>query len=182
MKILIIQPDSKQIQKAISLMKEKIEGRDQELSQDIYHSRSQGIIVEIWDSAKLPITCVDIKKSEADLFINFNLAGFEQSTLTDGLAYNLLDCKQIHILLEDHLINEKYLMKQLSISMFLYCVDREYCRYLQKKYPDIPYLKAVEGWKSDEEENSTANHVEALERVIREVIQLCGMFPSKSIV
>ena len=163
-------------------MKKKLEKSSQNTLQNIFSNMSQAITVEIWDSAKSLVTCADVKKSEADLFINFNLSGFGQSTLTDGIAYNLLNCKQIHILLKDKLPEEKYLAKQLSISMFLYCVDREYCRYLQKKYPDIPYLKAVEGWKSDEEENSTANHVEALERVIREVIQLCGMFPSKSIV
>lgn len=177
MKILIIQPDSKQIQKAISLMKEKIEERDQELSQDISHSRSQGIMVEIWDSAKLPITCVDIKKSEADLFINFNLAGFEQSTLTDGLAYNLLDCKQIHILLEDHLINERYLMKQLSISMFFYCEGAEYYHYLKGKYCNIPYLKMIEGCKKNGKENSDENYAEVLYYIVREVMRCCRMIP-----
>lgn len=174
MKILITQPSAGQMQKVIRLLKEKMEKGAQNIT--------SGITVEIWDSARGQITCSDIEKSEADLFINFNLLGFGQSTLTDGIAYNLLNCKQLHILLNDKLPEEKYLAKQLSISMFLYCMDREYCRYLQKKYPDIPYLKAVEVWKRDEEENSTVNHAEALERVIREVIQLCGMLPSKSIV
>lgn len=164
MKILIAQPTNVQMQKAIRLLKEKMEKSAQNIT--------SGITVEIWDSARCQITCEDIKRSEADLFVNFNLSGFGQSTLTDGIAYNLLNCKQIHIFLKDKLPEEKYLAKQLSISMFFYCVDGEYCRYLQKKYPDIPYLKAVEGWKRDEEKDSTANHAEALERIIREVIQL----------
>lgn len=177
MKILITRPAAGQMQKAIKLLKEKMEKSSQKDLQNIPQSIVPNIIVEIWDSAGGQITCADIEKSEADLFISFNLSGFGQSTLTDGIAYNLLNCKQLHILLKDKLPEEKYLAKQLSISMFFYCTDGEYCRYLQKKYPDIPYLKAIEGWKRDEEENSTANHAEALERIIREVIQLCGMLP-----
>lgn len=173
MKIFITQPASRQIQKVIKLMKEKLEGSSQNTLQNIPHNAFPNITVEIWDSASPQITCADIKKSEADLFINFNLSGFGQSTLTDGIAYNLLDCKQIHILLKDNLAEEKYLAKQLSISMFFYCADVEYCRRLQKKYPDIPYLKAIESWKKGEEENNTANHAEALEHVVWEVIQLC---------
>ena len=41
----------------------------------------------------------DTLKSEAvDLLVTYNLAGFELCTLTDGLAYNLVDCRQIHLL------------------------------------------------------------------------------------
>lgn len=167
MKILITQPADGQMQKAIRLLKEKMEKSAQNIT--------LGITVEIWDSARCQITCADIKKSEADLFINFNLSGFGQSTLTDGIAYNLLNCKQIHILLKDKLPEEKYLAKRLSISMFFYCTDAEYCRYLQEKYPDIPYLKLIEEWKNDGEGNSIENHAESLSGIVREVIQLCGM-------
>lgn len=177
MKILIVQPDRGQMQKIISLLKEKIEKCSQEFIDNDPQSKSQGITVEIWDNTKLPVTCADIKKSEADLFINFNLAGFEQSTLTDGIAYNLLNCKQIHILLKDHLPHEKYLAKQLSISMFFYCAGREYFQYLQGKYPDLPYLKMIEGWKRDGEENSAGNCVQALYAIVREVMLLCRMHP-----
>lgn len=177
MKILIVQPDSGQMQKIISLLKEKIEKNSQEFSEDDPQSKFEGITVEIWDSAKLPVTCADIRKSEADLFINFDLAGFEQSTLTDGIAYNLLDCKQIHILLKNRLPHEKYLAKQLSISMFFYCADREYFQYLQGKYPDLPYLKMIEGWKREGEENSTERCVQALYAIVREVMLLCRMHP-----
>ena len=174
MKILIAQPASRQIQKAISLMKEEIEGGSRELLQNISNGKSQGVTVEIWDSAKLPVTCAEIKKSDADLFINFNLAGFEQSTLTDGIAYNLLDCKQIHILLEDHLPQEKYLAKQISISMFFYCMDAEYYCYLQEKYPDIPYLKVAESWEKGGKENRSENYADALYCMIREVMSFVG--------
>lgn len=177
MKILITQPASIQMQKTIKLLKEKLERNPQNTLQNILPNMSQGIDVEIWDSAKSLVTCADIKKSEADIFVNFNLAGFEQSTLTDGIAYNLLNCKQIHILLKDELPEEKYLARQLSISMFFYCTDAEYCKYLQDKYPDIPYLRTIEEWEKDREENSVEDHAEALERIVREVIRFCRMLP-----
>jgi len=173
MKIVITQLSSGQMQQAISLMKEKLETNHQNASQNDPFHTSSNLAVEIWGSNKPQITCADIKKSEADLFVCFDLAGFEQSTLTDGIAYNLLDCKQIHILLEKELTNEKYLAKQLSISMFFYCADAEYCRYLREKYPDIPYLKAIEGWK--EEENRAEENAEILYGVIREIMRNCRM-------
>lgn len=173
MKIVITQPSSRQMQQVISLMKERLETNHQNASQNDPFHTSSNFTVEIWDSNKPQITCADIKKSEADLFVCFDLAGFEQSTLTDGIAYNLLDCKQIHILLEKELTNEKYLAKQLSISMFFYCADAEYCQYLREKYPDIPYLKAIEGWK--EEENRAEENAEILYGVIREIMRNCRM-------
>ena len=180
MKILIAQASSKQMQKTLSLMKEKMEGKYQNFSQGVSQHIAQSISVEICGNKKLPITCADIRKSEADLFINFDLAGFEQSTLTDGIAYNLLDCKQIHILLRDKLPGERYLAKQLSISMFFYCADLKYCQYLQSKYPDMPYLKAIEGWKKNGQENredSIEKNAEIFCDIVREVLEICRMLP-----
>ena len=147
MKILIVQPDRGQMQKIISLLKEKIEKCSQEFIDNDPQSKSQGITVEIWDNTKLSVTCADIKKSEADLFINFNLAGFEQSTLTDGIAYNLLNCKQIHILLKDHLPHEKYLAKQLSISMFFYCAG--FICHCPGGYAVMPDASAMNGKRGE---------------------------------
>lgn len=177
MKILIVQTSSRQIQYTTNLLKKKLEKDHQNSFQDISLNRSPNIAVEIWDSTKPQITCADIKRSKADLFINFNLNGFEQSTLTDGIAYNLLDCKQLHILLKSRLPEERYLAKQLSISMFFYCVDPEYCEYLQDKYPDIPYLKTIEGWKKEGEENSASKNADILFSIVREIAKFCRMVP-----
>lgn len=175
MKILIGPTSSRQMQKAIKLMKKMLEEKQQNYLQDVSQIEEQQIVVEVWDDIKSPITCADIRKSGADLFIDFDLAGFVQSTLTDGIAYNLLDCKQIHILFGDRIPEERYLVKQLSISMFFYTTDAEYCRYLRDRYPDMPYLKVIEGWKKDEEENSAGDYAEKLCSIILEVMQLCGM-------
>lgn len=80
---------------------------------------------------------------DADFLITFDLNGFEQSTLAGGISYNLLNCKQIHFLLNRNLSNESYLSKQLSLSMFFFCSDNAYYHYLLDTYPDIPYLEPI---------------------------------------
>ena len=162
MKILIAPTASGNIRKTAEFMKENLQtmGRD--------------IAIELWQEPGRPVTCADIKKSEADLFVNFNLSGFEQSTLTDGIAYNLLDCKQVHFLLADELANEKFLARLLSISMFFYCADEDLCRKLREKYLDIPYLKIVEGWEKDGEK-SPQKKAETLCQAVREVLEICQM-------
>lgn len=119
----------------------------------------------------LELAALDLKKNPAEVVVTFNLAGFDISTLTDGLSYNLVDSKFIHFLLHENLPNEKYLSKQLSISMFFYCVGKEYCDYLWKTYPEIPWLKELTGWNAEETQNTESNVaciVSAIEEVIRE--------------
>lgn len=132
MKILIVQTVKEQ-EEVLAELREKLQLRYPDAA------------VELWDSIKAPVTYAQLREAEPDLFINFDLTGFEQSTLTGGIAYNLLNCKQIHILLQDRLTNEKYLKKQLSISMFFYCVSHTCFEYLSRTYPDIPYLKEMTG-------------------------------------
>lgn len=114
-----------------------------------------------------------VKELSPDMLITVNLEGFEQSTLTDNISYNLLDCKQIHFIFDKNLPNERYLIKPLSISMFFYCTDDEYCKYLLEKYPDIPYLKTmnIEGIEQD---SVTAN-VDALWKSVCEVMKICKL-------
>ena len=88
MKILIVQTASAKIQKIARRLKEKLQDCD------------KNITVELWEESRRQIACADIRQAQADLFITFNLAGFEQCTLTGGVAFNLLDCKQIHFLLD----------------------------------------------------------------------------------
>lgn len=100
-----------------------------------------------------------IQNAGADLLVTVNLAGFDTNTFTDSVSYNLLSCKQIHILWDKHLSNEKVLRHPLSIAMFFVCVGMDYQEYLLEKYPDIPWLKGVE----DED---------AVYEIIREIIGL----------
>lgn len=53
-----------------------------------------------------------------NLLVTYNLAGFEQSTLTDGLAYNLVDCRQFHFIEKSDLTGEQFVHKEKSINMF----------------------------------------------------------------
>lgn len=102
------------------------------------------VTVDIWPDNQR-ITNTDIKECQTDLLITFDLQGFQYCTLTDGIAYNLLDCKQVHFLLGRDLENEKYLAKQLSIAMFFFCANQDYYEYLLEKYPEIPYLEKIGG-------------------------------------
>lgn len=86
-----------------------------------------------------------LSKESFDLIITFDLAGFEQTTLMDGISYNLVNSKFVNFLLHENLKNEKCLSKQLSLSMFFYCAGEEYAAYLREHYPNIPYLKTLQG-------------------------------------
>lgn len=114
-----------------------------------------------------------VKELSPEVLITVDLAGFEQRTLTDNISYNLLDCKQIHFILNRNLPNERYLEKPLSISMFFYCQDNEYCKYLLEKYPDIPYLKAM-NIENVEQDSVTANE-DALWKSVSEVMKICKL-------
>lgn len=110
----------------------------------------------------------------ADLIITFNLLGFEQSTLTGGVFYNLLNCKQIHFVLDRNLPNECCLKLPLSIAMFFYCINDEYYEYLLNQYMDIPYLKSLNIRSADERNESFI--VNALCNAVCEVLKMCTMY------
>ena len=61
-----------------------------------------------------------IQKMAPELLVTYNLAGFEMCTLTDGLSYNLVDCRQFHLKENRCLPNEEYLFKEKSINMFFF--------------------------------------------------------------
>lgn len=59
------------------------------------------------------------RNNEPDIVVTYNLAGFEQETLTDGIAYNLVDCRQFHIINAGNPeIEKKIENKVKSINMF----------------------------------------------------------------
>ena len=105
-----------------------------------------------------------LSKDPFDLIITFDLVGFEQTTLMGGVSYNLVNSKFVNFLLHENLQNEKYLSKQLSLSMFFYCADRKYETYLREHYPDIPYLRSLQG----SEETVEAAMRSAVEEVLAE--------------
>ena len=105
-----------------------------------------------------------LSQESFDLIITFDLAGFEQTTLMGGISYNLVNSKFVNFLLHENLKNEKCLSKQLSLSMFFYCAGEEYAAYLREHYPDIPYLKTLQG----SEETVEAAMKSAVEEVLEE--------------
>lgn len=115
---------------------------------------------------------ISVLKSKAPAFlVTIDLAGFDRVTLTDNIAYNLLDCKQLHVILKDGLKNEECLAKNLSIAMFFACVGKKLKVDLLEKYPNISWLECMEKWNMSEKAESEGNVKkigEILERVICE--------------
>ncbi len=112
----------------------------------------------------------NIRTMHPDLLITTDLQGFEQCTLTDNIAFNLADCKQLHLLLHEDLPNESYLGKQLSIAMFFYCVGNAYYDELNSRYPELPYLKKLEGWQDATGKQAMEQNAAILCSVIKEVL------------
>lgn len=162
-KIIIARTQSGKYENMIDLLKEKLLNVCENAS------------VEIWDGTRSAVSPADLKKAGADLFIDFNLSGFEQDTLTGGIAYNLLNSKQVHFLLDDGLFNEPCLAKQLSIAMFFYCVGHEYYRHLSDAYPDIPYLKEMDGWNNENTDAAVDKNAGILCSIILDVARICRL-------
>lgn len=116
-----------------------------------------------------------VQNGGADLVITINLPGFEFTTLTGGISYNLWNTKFVHFLLKRNLKNEPVLEKPLSISMFFYCVGREYKEYLQKNYPDLPYLEEITGWDKGTDRKAAKSNAEKMAAAICEVAQKCNL-------
>ena len=129
----------------------------------------------IYSSKKQRDIIGEIKSLHPELLITVDLPGFEQCTLADNVSYNLLDCKQLHLLFHKNLPNEQCLNKQLSIAMFFYCAGKPYYEYLHKLYPDIPYLKELPGWQFEMNERTSGRNAEIIYTVFQEVLHECRM-------
>lgn len=116
-----------------------------------------------------------VKTYAPDLLITFDLAGFQNSTLADCVAYNLLDCKQLHFILNDKLPNERFLEKQLSISMFFYCAGEGYYEHLKSAYAELPYLKLLKGWMEGTDGAAVIHNAALLAAAVEEVAKECGL-------
>lgn len=116
----------------------------------------------------------EIKARRPDVLITVDLVGFEQRTLTDNISYNLLDCKQLHLLLHENPRNESYLAGQLSIAMFFYCAGDALYNRLAQRYPHLPYLKKLPGGQekpdNQTERGSGERYYGALQEMLRECI------------
>lgn len=113
----------------------------------------------------------DIRKENPDLLVTLDLAGFDRTTFTDGVAYNLLDCKQVHLILQEDLENEKYLAKPLSIAMFFGTVGEAYGEELVSKYPEIPWLRVIDNKHTE----AKGNYDRAIGQLIEIVLKECKL-------
>ncbi len=116
-----------------------------------------------------------LRELAPDMLLTVDLQGFEHRTLTGNLSYNLLDCKQVHLLLHDNLQNEHFLSGQLSISMFFYCLGQQYFQHLGAAYPDIPVLRQVPAWNWEQGVAAAQINAEVLTGILREVMEECRL-------
>ena len=145
-----------------------------EFQRILCRNQNHGLIVVQYDSRKERDVCGKVKKEAPDLLITTNLWGFEQCTLTDNLALNLLNCKQIHLLLHKNNVNEIRLKNQLSISMFFYCLEADY-DYFSQNHFNLPYLKTMDGWLVGDSLNAKKTNAEILYSIVCEVLKECGI-------
>lgn len=116
----------------------------------------------------------NVKEAAPELLLTLDLAGFDRVTLTDNIAYNLLDCKQLHVLCSEELKNEKSLEKALSIAMFFACSGAEQYDELRERYPNIPWIVRMEEWNKQEEIYADKNVVE-IAKTLKTVMRECNL-------
>ncbi len=163
MKVLLVNSKDGDLECFVAMLRTKLNCIKQDISL---------VVKEIQNGI---VSIREIKDENPELLILYNLYGFEQSTLMEGVAYNLLSCKQIHIITQKNLYNENYLSKQLSISMFFYCTEKETYRHLKENYPDIPYLKKLDDWGHEQNIENIERNAAILCEVIAEVMSMCHM-------
>lgn len=79
-----------------------------------------------------------IRNLGTDILITENLEGFELSTLTDSVLYNLMNCRQFHFIFNSDLDNERFLNMPMSLRMTFVFKDKEMRERFCKLFPDLP--------------------------------------------
>ncbi len=92
----------------------------------------------------------EIKALKPDLLVTEDLEGFEMTTLTDSVAYNLIHCRQIHLICRKGLPEMEFLEKQLSLVMHFYVRDPELEEEVRRRNGDVPYLNLLQGPVTEE--------------------------------
>ena len=116
-------------------------------------------VVSLWKPTELSFFCGDtneqaiFKTEEYALLVSFDLAGFQLKTLTSNVWYNLLPCKQIHIITKINSCLETYLDNPLSISMFFFCISDQQKNSLITKYENIPWIRVLPFWQESPEKS-----------------------------
>lgn len=116
-----------------------------------------------------------IQHLNPDMVITIDLSGFEFTTLTGGISYNLWNTKFVHFLLEPNLDNEECLYRPLSISMFFYCRGEAYKEYVQKRYTDLPFLDEISGWANESSKKAAKENALKMAAIINKTTKKCGL-------
>ena len=92
-----------------------------------------------------PQTHKVLSSTNIDFILSFNLAGFNFLTLTGNVWYNLLPCRQMHII-DNPLTDSSFLSRPYSIAMFFYCTQHSLYEKIHKDCPELPNLFFLDQW------------------------------------
>ena len=118
---------------------DKLFGRDE--LENISGSREIAMLNT--SEGRRPFLSTDIKNEKPDILLTYDLAGFELTTLTDGLSYNLIDCRQLHVIKNEIPVNKNMLNKIMSINMFFFTNNEELRDRYMAEYATIPYIETL---------------------------------------
>lgn len=85
----------------------------------------------------------EVEQMNADILMTIAMAGFEHKNMTEGVCYNTLRAKQIHILIGNIPKYDVYLRKELGIHLFLFTDNDQVYAGWREKYPALPFLEKI---------------------------------------
>lgn len=100
--------------------------------------------LDMGDNLSLSAKYDRIVKSECDLLISFDCAGFEFRTETNTLSYNNFGCRMAHILFRSMDEYREELRQQMNFSMFVFSERVDDVSAISERYPNIPNIELME--------------------------------------
>ena len=85
----------------------------------------------------------EVDRLNADILMTIAMAGFEHRNMGEGVCYNNLRAKQIHILIGNIPKYDVYLRKELGIHLFLFTDNEQIYTGWKQKYPLISFLEKI---------------------------------------
>jgi hypothetical protein len=91
----------------------------------------------------------EIRAEAPNLIVTEDLEGFEMTTLAEGVFYNLLRCRQLHLLWNLKEGFEEILRSHMSLNMYFSCQNEALEESLCRLNSDLTIAKELRGLKED---------------------------------
>lgn len=110
-----------------------------------------------------------LTESMADYICTLDMAGFQLDTLLNMPVYNIIEAKQLHIVINEEVL-PVYANNQFALNLFLFVPDD--AEKWRKKYQHIPYIESYERLETDERGriSKSPKNGEILETLIKRLI------------